>query len=110
MSGSTWHFQSLASLGPHRFQCSPIEQHHGSLVLVLCVVERDKLDASVLAAPVKVRNLHVDLERLRYGGQLYVVCQSKKKKIRAIMSFVLSARAVKDGESSVENEKKGKED
>jgi hypothetical protein len=27
-----------------------------------------------LVAPVKVRNLHVDLERLGYSGQLNVVC------------------------------------
>ena len=66
-------------LGPHRLQRSPIEKHQMSLVLVLCVVKRDKLDVSVLAAPVKVRNLHVDLERLCYGGQLDVVCQSQKK-------------------------------
>ena len=74
------------------------------------MVERNKLDASVWAAPVKVRNLQVDLDRLRYGGQLDVVCQSQKKKNprNNFGGFFLSARVVKEKASSVEIEKKGK--
>jgi len=43
------------------------------------VIERDKLDTAILAAPVEVRNLQVHFERLRDGHQLHMICVKRKK-------------------------------
>lgn len=46
--------------------------------MIACVIERDKLDTAILAAPVEVRNLQVHFERLRDGRQLHMIwCKEK---------------------------------
>lgn len=47
------------------------------------MIERDKLDTAILAAPVEVRNLQVHFERLRDGHQLHMICRKRKALISA---------------------------
>jgi hypothetical protein len=47
------------------------------------MIERDKLDTAILAAPVEVRNLQVHFERLRDGSQLHMICVERKGLISA---------------------------
>ena len=79
MSGPTWHSESIVEPGSHAekdaIAHSPIEKRQRCLIYISRVVELDKLDAPVFASPVKVRNFEVDLERLRYGGQLDMIYQ-----------------------------------
>jgi hypothetical protein len=96
MSGPAWHSKSVVERGSHAEKDatahSPIDKRQRCLIYITCVVELDKLDAPVFASPVKVRNFEVDLERLRYGGQLDMIYQRKIP--RRIISFFLSARHV----------------
>ncbi len=55
-------------------QRSPIDQRQRRLVFFDRLVGLDKFYISILAAPVEVRNLHVNFERLGYCGHLDVVC------------------------------------
>ena len=43
------------------------------------MVERDKLDTAILAAPVEVRNFQVHFERLRDGRQLHMIYVEERK-------------------------------
>lgn len=69
MSGPNGHLETLRyDETACKAYLSPIDERQRCLVSIACVVKRDKLDTSVLATPVEVRDLQVDLERLRNGG------------------------------------------
>lgn len=52
----------------------PVEKRQRDLVIIDCIVERDKLDAPIIAAPVEVRDPHVHFERARYRRHLHMIC------------------------------------
>jgi hypothetical protein len=56
---------------------SPIDKRQWCLCFIDRVFELDKLNTSITAAPVEVRDLHVESERTRYRGHLDMVCKKK---------------------------------